>query len=153
MRLMPWRATAIRTPFDNLHEEFDRMVHSLLGAPVRAAGARDAVAFVPEVDVVDRGDAIAVRAELPGLDAKDVKLTVERDHLILTGEKKAEHSENGKEFARFECRYGAFSRVVPLPVEVVGNKATAVYKNGVLEVTLPKSDSARAQSVEIKVQS
>ena len=154
MRLIPWRAATIRTPFDAVHDEFDRVFERFFGGVPANFDAQigERQAFAPSVDVVDKGDAFLVRAELPGLEAKDVKLSCERDHLVLSGEKKSEHKVDGKGFARFESRYGSFSRVVPLPAEVVGTKANATFKQGVLEVTLPKAESARAQNVEIKVQ-
>jgi HSP20 family protein len=112
-----------------------------------------AAEFVPALDVIENKDDYAVKMEIPGIDAKDIEVKLEGDSLTVRGEKKAEKEEKGKNFHRIERSYGAFTRSVgfPLPVKAEGIKA--VCKNGVLEVTVPKSEQAKTKEVRVEVKS
>jgi len=92
-----------------------------------------------------------VVAELPGMDEKDINLSIEDNALVLSGEKKSDVEEKGKTFHRVERTYGSFQRVIPLNVEVDEDKATASFKNGVLAITLPKAAEAVKQSKKITI--
>lgn len=104
----------------------------------------------PSVDVSETEKNVLVKAELPGLEPKDVDLTIERDTLILRGEKKQESEEKNENYHRVERSYGSFHRSIPLPVKVDAEKVKAKFKNGVLTVTLPKDKSARPRRVSIE---
>ncbi len=105
----------------------------------------------PAVDIEDRENEVVVTAELPGLDSKDFSVEVEADRLILRGEKKAETEKHEKTYYYRESSYGSFHRVVPLPAEVNRDNAKAQYKNGVLTVTLPKTEEAKARRITVNV--
>ncbi len=105
----------------------------------------------PAVDVVEEEHAVRVTAELPGLSEKDFHVEVRGDRLILRGEKKAEREEKKDGYYYSECSYGSFSRVVPIPCEVAADKATAHYKHGVLNVTLPKTPESERKRIKVKV--
>lgn len=105
----------------------------------------------PAVDIEDRENDVVVTAELPGLDTKDFNVEVEADRLILRGEKKAETEKRDKTYYYRESSYGSFHRVIPLPAEVKRDDAKAEYKNGVLTVTLPKTEEAKARRIAVKV--
>ncbi len=105
----------------------------------------------PAVDVLEDDDAVRVVAELPGLDEKDFRVEVQGSRLILRGEKKSSREEKKGSCYYSECSYGSFSRVIPLPCEVQADKASATYKKGVLEVTLPKTEEAKAKRIKITV--
>lgn len=109
--------------------------------------------FNPLVDVTETADSIIVKAEVPGMDAKDIELKIEGDTLAMRGEKKFEKEEKGKSFHRVERTYGAFHRTFRLPTEVKVDAVKAVCKNGVLEVTLPKVEAAKPRDVKIDVKS
>ncbi|HDQ72583.1 MAG TPA: Hsp20/alpha crystallin family protein [Chloroflexi bacterium] len=101
-------------------------------------------AFRPSVDVVESDKEIKVSAELPGLDEKHIDVSLSRDALTIKGEKKEEREQKGENYYRMERSYGNFQRTIPLPCEVDTDDADAVFKNGVLTITLPKTAEAQA---------
>ncbi len=105
----------------------------------------------PSVDVEENDENVIVSAEMPGLSEKDFEVELQGQRLILRGEKKFQQEKKDRSYYYAECQYGSFSRVIPLPCEVIAEKAEAIYKNGVLRVCLPKSESARGQRVQIKI--
>ncbi len=104
----------------------------------------------PAVNISENDKEIKVKAELPGLDSKDIDLSIQNNTLILKGEKKFEEEESKENFHRIECSYGSFYRAIPLPAEVDESKVSAKFKNGVLEIKLPKKEEIRAKKIEIK---
>ncbi|TVQ99961.1 MAG: Hsp20/alpha crystallin family protein [Desulfovibrionales bacterium] len=106
--------------------------------------------MMPAVDVSESEEAVIVNAELPGMAPEDVELHVENNYLILKGEKKAEREEKKENAVHKECSYGSFSRSIPLPAEIQADKVSAKFKNGVLKVTLPKSEKAQAKRISIE---
>lgn len=105
----------------------------------------------PRVDVVESADAITVTAELPGVKAEDVELTVEGDTLTLRGQKKEEHEDKEKDYHRVERRYGSFSRSIHLPSSVDPDKVVARSKEGVLVIDIPKREDAKPRKIQIDV--
>lgn len=105
----------------------------------------------PAVDVVDEDDAVRVIAELPGMDEKDFTVEVDGGRLLLRGEKKFSHEEKDRNHYYSECSYGSFSRAIALPCEVQADKASASYKKGILEVTLPKTEEAKTKRIKVQV--
>lgn len=113
---------------------------------------RPSEGFMPRVDVTEENSEIKVTAELPGLDEKAVKVELEEDSLILSGEKREEHEEKTQGGGyRKERRYGSFRREIRLPARAKAESARAEFKNGVLTVTIPKAEESR-KHVEIKVE-
>jgi len=106
--------------------------------------------FVPAVEVSEKDDEIVVRAEIPGLDTKDLDVTIENNYLIIKGEKKREKKEEKENMVHMECSYGSFYRTIPLTTEVDKDKIKAKYKKGVLTITLPKVESAKAKRIAIE---
>lgn len=140
---------AIDTLQQEMNQLFDRFFDRSFGlAPFGSEEER--FSFIPSVDVVETDDAVRVSAELPGLDQKDIELSLDRDLLVIRGEKRSETEEKGRNSYRAERRYGAFSRSVRLPTEVKADKAEAAFKNGVLTVTLPKAETTRAKRITVK---
>jgi HSP20 family protein len=105
----------------------------------------------PGLDVAETDDKVVVTAELPGLDQEDIAVDVSGDRLVIRGEKKAAMEKKGREYYYAEQSYGAFARTVVLPCEVDADKALAKYKNGVLRLSLPKTEQARTRRVQVKV--
>ncbi len=105
----------------------------------------------PILDLEESGDEIVVRAELPGLDKDDFKVEVERQRLVLRGERKSTREEQGRQYHCRECSYGSFCRAIPLPCEIDPAQSTAKYRKGILTVTLPKTPTAKARSVRVKI--
>jgi HSP20 family protein len=105
----------------------------------------------PAVNVSETGKEIAVDAELPGLEAKDVDVSLENGILVITGEKKFEGEEKKDNYHRIERSYGTFTRAVPLPAKVNPKGIKARFEKGVLHVTLPKAEPSQpAQKIKIE---
>lgn len=105
----------------------------------------------PAIDLEETEKDIVVRAETPGMEKNEFSIELENDTLILRGEKKHKEEHKDRNVHRVECRYGRFDRRVALPAEVEADKAAAEYKNGVLTITIPKSESARRKAIAVKV--
>jgi HSP20 family protein len=105
----------------------------------------------PVVDVAETESDIIVKAEIPGIDPKDVDISITGDTLTLKGEKKEEKENTGKCYHRVESSYGSFNRVITLPASVDVDKVTAEGKNGLLEITLPKKEESKAKKINVKV--
>lgn len=160
--LIPWtrerRELPIRheeaNPFRALWDRMDRLFEDLASGfdmmgfwdRPRARGA-----FVPSISVAENDDTVTVSAELPGMDDKDVEVTLTRDTLTIKGEKKVEHEDKGHRHYRYERSYGSFERHIPLPAEVETDNAKAVFSKGVLTVTLPKTPEARSSRKRIPI--
>jgi len=129
--------------FDDFFSGFDVAPRSL------AAGGFGA--FSPSVDVKESDKDFTIRAELPGVEEKDVEVTVTNDAVTIKGEKKEEKEDKGKNYYYMERSYGSFNRVIPLAAETDANKAEASFKNGVLNITIPKNQSAKARGTKVPI--
>lgn len=107
--------------------------------------------LVPAVDMVEDKENITITAEIPGVEQKDVSVTIENDILAIQGEKKSLEEVKEKNYCKVERRYGSFTRNIALPASVQAETVTAVFKNGVLTVTLPKSEEAKPKTTKIEV--
>lgn len=109
--------------------------------------------FTPSIDVKENSKEIKVTAELPGIDEKDISVSLEDNFLVLSGERKEEKKEEGEEYYHREMSYGSFRRAIPLDSKIDAEKVEAEFKNGVLNVSLPKlpgSESEKGRKIEIK---
>ena len=107
-------------------------------------------AWMPVFDMSETDKELVLKVEVPGMDSKDINLTLSDGCLTISGEKKHEEKEEKEHYHRTERRYGAFCRNVALPANVDPDKIDATYKDGVLTVTLPKTESAKTRKIEIK---
>jgi HSP20 family protein len=105
----------------------------------------------PLVDITEDEKEYLIKAELPEMKKEDVRLTVENDVLAISGERKFEKEEKGRKYHRVERAYGSFVRSFSLPEDADGSKVTADFKDGMLQVHLPKSEKAKPKAIEIKV--
>ncbi len=103
----------------------------------------------PPLGLVDTGDGITITAQLPGVDKEEVELTVLGDTLTIEGEKKLP-TQNGVTYVRHERPHGKFRRLVELPYSVVSDKIKASYKDGILTITLPKSEEAKPKQITVE---
>jgi HSP20 family protein len=108
-------------------------------------------AFTPRVDVTEDNNNLFVHAEIPGVNKGDIKINVVGDVLTISGEKKSEQRDENKNYYRIERSSGSFSRSFTLPAEVVIDKIEAEYKDGVLNITLPKTEEAKIVEKQIEV--
>ena len=106
--------------------------------------------LVPQIDVIQRPDAVIVRADLPGMNADDIDVSIEDGRLVISGERREERREEGEGFVRSEISYGTFYRTIPLPDGADENNIAAVFRNGVLEVTVPVSGRDTGRRVKVK---
>ena len=106
-------------------------------------------AWNPSVDIFENDDAIVVKAELPGMNAKDIDVRLEDNVLTLKGERHFEKETKEENYHRVEREYGSFSRSFALPTAVNGDKVTAEYKDGILKLVLPKKEETKPKSIKI----
>jgi HSP20 family protein len=135
---------------DEMNRVFDRFFH---GVPSlwTEGGEWPAGGFSPRVDVSETDNDIRVTAELPGLDEKDIEVSVTRDALTIRGEKKEEKETRKEGYFHTERYFGSFTRTVPLPREVVTDKAEATFKKGVLTISLPKTEQVKSETRKVQV--
>lgn len=142
-------------PFEELREmqrSLDRLFDELTGRrPARRREGREPVVWEPAVEVYETDQEVVVRAELPGVDPKNVNVTVQDNTVTIEAEAKEEQEERGRNYLRRELRYGQFFRTVALPAEVKADAAKATYRNGVLELRVPKSERAKPKQVKVEV--
>ena len=108
--------------------------------------------YVPSVDIFETDNEVVVKAEMPGMTKDDIQVSLSDNILTIKGEKKKEEEKSDKDYYRSERVYGAFMRSLPLPAEVNPEKIHAAFKNGVLEVRLPKTEEAKKKAINVKVQ-
>jgi HSP20 family protein len=156
MNLIPWRSKSeetarrretlptLRREIDDL---FDRFFHEPLGASLGqmfgewGGGLR--------TDLAETDDEVVVRAEMPGVDPKDVEINVTGNTLSISGEKKEEHEDKQRNYHYVERQFGSFQRTVQLPAYVDPDKVEATFKNGVLTVTVAKKPDAKPRKIKV----
>lgn len=153
-REVPVRREA-ESPFLALQDEMNRLFDRFWrGLPAPFEGAEwPAAGFTPRVDVTETDNDVRVSAELPGMDQKDIDVTISRDTLTIRGEKKEETETRKEGYFHAERYFGSFQRTVPLPREVVTDKARATFRNGVLTVVLPKTEEVKTETRKVEVRS
>ncbi len=132
-------------PFSSLRSEIDRVFE---GFPRRMANVE---AIAPTLDVAETDDEIRIMIELPGVKREDVDVSLMNNLLTIKGEKKSESEEKGETLHRVERSYGAFQRMLSVPPGIDPAKVTAVMKEGLLHVTLPKAPEAKAAARRIAI--
>lgn len=105
----------------------------------------------PVVDITEDKDAFKIKAELPGVEKKDVNVTIENGVLTIKGEKKVEKEEKGDKTHRIECAYGSFLRSFTLPQEIEPDGVDANFKDGVLTMKIPKSEKVKPKQIDVKI--
>jgi HSP20 family protein len=108
--------------------------------------------WAPQVEVLERGNNLVVRADLPGLSREDVDVELDEDALIIRGERRSDVEDDNEGFYRSERSYGSFYRAIPLPQGIDASGCNATFKDGVLEVTLPKppQQASRARRIDVR---
>jgi HSP20 family protein len=117
--------------------------------PSEKESERRSAAWAPNIDIKETDKEIIVKADLPGMDIKDIDVSVDQDSLVIKGERKFEKEEKEKDYVRVERSYGSFYRSFSLGVPVKEDEIKASYQNGVLDVKIPKAEVKKAKKVEI----
>lgn len=149
MALVRWSPTSVG-PRDlfRFNDDFDRMIDNMFG---RTALRGDMLStYTPPVDIEESTDEFVVRADLPGVSLKDVKVTVMGDMLTIRGDRKYERKDNGGNLHRYERVQGMFERSFSLGTAVRNDKVKASFKDGVLEIHIPKAEEAREREITIE---
>ena len=108
-------------------------------------------AWAPQVEVIERDNRLIVRADLPGMTKDDVKVDIDDNSLVIRGERKTEHEEDEEGYYRSERSYGSFYRRIPLPSGVKAEEASADFRNGVLEITMPAAKRTDAERRQLEI--
>lgn len=160
--LTPWRSSRVPaayrdlSPFRAFHRDIDRLFDEFFGGldmPTLRGEDRGFAAPSPRLDVTETEKAYEVSVELPGIEEKDIELTLADGVLTLKGEKKVDREQKEKGRVHIERSFGSFQRSLSLPSDVDEDKVEAAFKNGVLTVTLPKRPEARPHHKKIEIKS
>ena len=144
--LIPWRG---RNEIDRFRGEVDRLfdeffTHTPFGSPFRSRN------WMPAVDISENEKEIVVHAEIPGMEAKDIDISINGRILTLKGERKQEKEKKERNYHRIERSYGTFYRSFELPADVDEAKVKAVYKDGILALNIPKTKEQSVKKIEVK---
>ena len=135
-------------PFRDIREEMDRLWEGFPRLPhLRPLMAEPAW---PAVDVFEKNGSLVVKADVPGMTAKDIEVTLTEDGVTVSGQRSEEKEVKEKDFYRCERSYGSFMRQVPLPAGADRDKAQANFKDGVLEISFPLKEEAKQKKIEVK---
>ena len=147
MHLVPFK------PFNRGMNTFEKETENFLKRFLGETTIANAFAgeWTPSVDVCETRNKYVVKAELPGLEAKDVSVTLSNDILTIKGEKKKETEDKGEDIHFCERYYGSFQRTLQFPAGVQDNKIEASFEKGVLKIDLPKKEEAKKKEIEVKV--
>lgn len=144
------------SPFDEMDRLFDSFLNRSWIRPWRVEWPTlpemtlPSNGRIPKMDVIDREADVVVRAEIPGVEKKDLDISVAEDRVTLKGSTRHEEKEEKGDYYRHEISMGAFSRTVSLPAQVDGSRTKANFKDGVLELVLPKVEKAKRYNVKVE---
>jgi len=139
----------VETPrlFDDFRREMNQLVSNFFG---REDGGREGAWFTPRTNIAETDKSYEFTLDLPGMKPDEFDIELKEGQLWVTGERKQEKEEKGKTFHRIEQQHGQFRRIIPLDLPVDADKVEAEYKDGVLHVTVPKSETAKPKRIEVK---
>jgi HSP20 family protein len=136
-----------RRDLSGLRNEFDQLFDTLISTPA----ANAAPVFAPAADIQENAEAYLIRLDLPGVPQKDVKVSIMGDTLTIRGERKFDESTEQNNVQYRERRFGAFERSFTLTAPVRPDQVKATYRDGVLEVRVPKAEEARTREIEVQI--
>ena len=151
-RFEPFRDSERLEPFreiDTLQRQMNRLFDRLM--PTTNGGERSGFIFSPAAELEETEDVIRLKLELPGLEAKDINIEATPESILISGERKTETKNEENGMTRSEFRYGKFQRIIPLPSQIQNSKVQAEYKNGILQLTLPKAESEKHKAVKVNL--
>lgn len=148
MNLVKW------DPFRELEDVTNRLNRIFGQSLARSESGQNMLAvadWAPSVDISETDSAYLIKGEIPGVKKEDVKVTIQDGMLTIQGERRQEKEEKGKKFHRIECSYGSFARSFRVPSDADENSVKAEFKDGMLNVTLAKSEKAKPKSINVSV--
>jgi HSP20 family protein len=145
--IIPWRERN-GGALAHLQNEMENLFHRFVGEPLEEFGMK---AWTPRVDVEETDKEILVKVDLPGVEPKDIDISVTEGTLILKGERKEEREDKNKNFHRVERLVGQFYRELPLPPAADPERITAASAKGVITITIPKKATAQPKKIAVKV--
>jgi HSP20 family protein len=154
MALVPWKTFRDWDPLREMvgvRDRIDRLFDEYFGRFPAAEESFERT-WSPLVDIHEEKDTIVVKAELPGIKKEDISIEVKNNVLTLSGERKQEKETKKENYHRIERAYGKFSRSFTLPNTITADKVKASYKDGILEITLPKTEESKPKGIPIKVE-
>jgi HSP20 family protein len=146
MAIVRWDPTR---ELDSLQGEMNRLFDGFFGTGTGSRNGASLRRWIPAMDLVEAGDELVLRADLPGVSEDDVTIEIKDNVLTVSGERRSEHEEEGESFYRAERAFGAFSRSLTLPDGVEPDSVAAKFADGVLEVRVPKPAERKPHRVEI----
>ena len=132
---------------DGLQQEMNRLYDSLAPTSKDKLGT----AFMPAAEMEETPEFVHLKLEVPGMDAKDIDIQVSAEAISISGDRKEEIKTEEKGMRRSEFRYGSFRRVIPLPARVQNTNVKAEYKDGILNLTLPKAEEEKNKVVKVNL--
>jgi HSP20 family protein len=150
MKIMRWTPSR---DLVRLQEEMDHLFESLWQGRTPAPGDGPGSAWAPAADIRETGDEFYVRLDLPGVDKKDVKVSIVGDTLVVRGERREQVEQEDVNWHRVERFHGQFERSFSLGTAVQSDKVNATYKDGVLEIRVPKAESVKPREIPVEVTS
>ena len=138
-------------PFRDLLKVHDEIGSWFEGALEKRDRERKSAVWSPNMDIKETEKEIIIKADLPGMKEEDIDVSIDEDQLIIKGERKVEKEEKEKDYVRVERNYGSFYRSFNIGVPVKSDEVKASYKNGVLEINIPKAETRKPKKIEIKL--
>ena len=132
----------------DIQGEVNRLFDNFFGRPASSAAGRT---WAPPVDLYETKDDLVLTMELPGVRDKDVTVSITGDLLTVKGERRLEHDAKEQQFLHVERVAGKFERLVQLPIPVQGDKVKATYRDGVLEIKLPKTEEIKPKEIKVDI--
>jgi len=136
---------------EDIHNRLFSLWNQTSSRPANSSESPTLSEWIPPVDISEDDNGYIIKAELPEIKKEDVKVTVENGLLTISGERKVEKEEKGKRYHRMERAYGSFVRSFRLPEDADNSKVSAQYKDGVLTLTVARSESARPKQIQVKI--
>jgi HSP20 family protein len=148
MTLVRWSPIGSARDLAGVQDEMNRLFDSFFGSPTPRTGWEPA--FRPALDVEENAEEFIVRVDIPGISQKDVKVSLMGETLTIRGERRNEIKSKDGNVRRVERTYGAFERSITLDAPVRSDRVKATYRDGVLEVHVPKAEEARVREIEVQ---
>ncbi len=141
------RGIRLWSPFheiERVRREFDRLIDNFFGDE-----SERNIVFTPSIDMYETDKDIVIKAELPGVEKDNIELVVKDNFVHIRAERKEEKENKTEKYHRIERFYGSMERVIPLPVDVKAEETKAEYKNGILEIRIPKEKTSKETKIKI----